>query len=90
MKKPRLKGSFIRTCAACGKQGEKYKFLRIAKDKNGVFIDASGKGEGRGVYICKDKACLEKVKKTGRLSRLLKADFSHSVYDEMENFIGKE
>ena len=90
MKKPRLKSSFIRTCAACGRQADKRELLRIAKNENGVHVDPTGKGEGRGAYICKDKACFEKVKKTGRIARLLRTEVDSSVYDEAEAFIGKE
>ncbi len=88
MKKSRLKGKFIRTCAGCGTQKHKCEFLRIARVENGVVVDISGKSGGRGAYVCRDIECVEKVKKNGRLPRVLRVRIDAAVYDDMEKIIG--
>jgi len=41
------------------------KFLVIVKNKEEeIFIDKTGKANGRGAYLCNDKNCLEKAIKT--------------------------
>lgn len=50
--------------------------MRIVKNKEGrIFLDPSGRANGRGAYICKDSECLKKAIKTNALNRLLKLKF---------------
>ena len=70
-----------RSCAGCGKRGDKDKFLRIAAPKEGtVFFDPSGKAGGRGVYLCRSLSCLERARKKKAFSRRLKAAVTEEVY----------
>jgi predicted RNA-binding protein YlxR (DUF448 family) len=65
----------VRTCISCGSKHRKKELIRLILDEdNRVFIDESMSSPGRGAYLCKDKACLQRVK--GRKinhRRLLKA-----------------
>ena len=57
-----------RTCMGCFQKKGKHELIRIVKNKNEeVFIDTTGKAEGRGIYICKDINCLEKLIKNNKL-----------------------
>lgn len=51
----------IRTCIACRKKAEKNSLLRIVKQKNTLIPDFTGNMPGRGAYVCKNKACLERI-----------------------------
>ena len=54
-----------RKCIACQDRDNKKELIRIVKNKEGeIFIDLTGKANGRGAYICKDCECLKKAIKS--------------------------
>lgn len=48
---------------------------RIALKNGELTLDKDGKAIGRGVYICKDKDCIEKAKKKMDYSEVLGVTF---------------
>ena len=77
----------IRMCVVCRAQSDKKTLLRIVKNKEGqIFVDGSGKANGRGAYVCKSKECFEKLKKQKCLNRAFKCEVPQEVYD----MIGEE
>ena len=53
-----------RQCVGCGEMKDKREMLRILKTADGeITLDATGKKNGRGAYLCFDRACLEKAVK---------------------------
>lgn len=82
----------LRMCIACREMKDKRDLLRIVKDKEGkIFVDLTGKANGRGAYICKDVACLQKLKKQKILQKTFKMMINDSVYEEIEGVIvGKD
>ena len=81
----------LRTCVVTKKQLEKKDLLRIVKDKDGnVFVDQTGKANGRGAYIKKDLEVLELAKKNKALDRALETTISDEVYEEIEKVIKKK
>lgn len=78
----------LRRCMACNEQKEKKNLLRIVKTQDGVLeIDLSGKKNGRGAYICKNEECLNKVKKTKRLERVLNISIDENFYESIRGVI---
>lgn len=76
----------LRTCMGCNTKKEKQELLRIVRNKqNEVFIDNTGKAEGRGAYLCKHSKCLEKALKNKRLERALSTRISEKMYEELKN-----
>ena len=62
----------LRKCMGCGEMKTKSELIRIVRTSDGsVEIDGSFKKNGRGAYVCKNAECLEKIRKSGRLSRSL-------------------
>ena len=62
-----------RTCVACRRVRAKREMMRLVRTPKGsVEIDATGKKEGRGAYICPDRACWEKALKGKQLEHALK------------------
>jgi predicted RNA-binding protein YlxR (DUF448 family) len=61
---------------ACGRALPKRELVRVVHAPDGsVVIDESGKLSGRGAYICRKKACLDKVLQQPRLlARTLKTN----------------
>ncbi len=53
----------VRMCVMCRQMKPKNQLLRIVNTDNGVVVDASGKLNGRGVYLCKNKECISKALK---------------------------
>ena len=54
----------LRMCIVCREHSDKKELVRIVKNKNGeIFLDLTGKANGRGAYICKSKECFLKLKK---------------------------
>ena len=54
-----------RTCIGCMEEKEKKSLIRIVKQNDGkIFIDKTGKANGRGAYICNNIECLEKAIKS--------------------------
>lgn len=77
-----------RTCMGCNSKKDKKDLIRIVKNKNGeIKIDLTGKMDGRGTYICKDKECLNTVIKSKRLSRIFEMEIQDDIYEELKKII---
>lgn len=61
----------------------KKELIRIAGYEDTLTIDMTGRAKGRGVYLCPDKACLEKAKKKRALNRSLKMEISQDQIDQL-------
>lgn len=80
----------IRKCVGCNERFEKRSLVRIVKSpENNVFVDLGGKANGRGCYICKNLACLEKAIKHKSLNRALECNIDEAVYEELKVRIGE-
>ncbi len=78
----------LRSCVVTKEQYPKVELIRIVKDKEGnVFLDLTGKANGRGAYIKKDIEVVEKAKKTKALNRALKTNISEEIYEQLINII---
>ena len=80
-----------RKCIAGQDRDNKKELIRIVKNKEGeIFIDLTGKANGRGAYICKDCECLKKAIKSKALNRAFKMEVPDEVYEklllEMESY----
>ena len=81
-----------RTCTGCRESKEKKELIRIVRDKEGnVFVDVTGRQNGRGAYICKSTECLEKAIKNKGLERTLKiSSIDSEVYERLQKEIAGE
>ena len=80
----------LRTCVITKEQLPKQELLRIVRTPEGeVKVDETGKLNGRGAYIKKDIAVLEKAIKSKLLDKRLECTISDSVYDEIRKIIEK-
>ncbi len=77
-----------RTCIGCNSQKYKKDLIRIVKNKEGnIFIDRTGKANGRGAYICDDIQCLEKAIKSKRLEKIFDTKISDEIYENLRGVI---
>lgn len=75
----------LRQCIGCGEMKEKKDMMRILKTaENEIFLDATGKKNGRGAYICRSMECLRKARKNKGLERSFKMSIATEVYDTLE------
>ena len=78
----------MRSCVVSREKLPKQELIRIVKNKdNEVFVDTTGKQNGRGIYIKKDLDILEKARKSKIMDKLLECVIEESIYEELENII---
>lgn len=74
-----------RQCIGCGEMKNKKEMLRILKTPEGEFVlDATGRKNGRGAYLCPSMECLKKAIKTKGLERSFKMAIPAEVYEALE------
>ena len=72
----------------CNEKKPKKELLRIVKNSAGeIFIDRTGKADGRGAYICDNAGCLEKVIKNKRLEKVFESKILEEVYNDLRGVI---
>lgn len=75
----------LRKCLGCNEMKPKKELMRIVKNKEGeVFIDKTGKANGRGTYVCSIE-CAKTVIKKKSLDRAFEEKISEEVYNELLN-----
>ncbi len=75
----------MRKCVGCGEMKSKKEMIRVLKTPEEEFVlDATGKKNGRGAYLCFSKDCLEKAVKGKGLERSFKQSIPREVYDRLE------
>ena len=83
-----MKNKPQRTCIACREMKDKNELIRVVKNNLvEIFVDLSGKANGRGAYICKSKECFNKLKKSKGLSRAFKTQIDEEIYTKLEGEI---
>ena len=80
-----MKKKPMRSCIVTLEKLEKKDLIRVVKNKDGeVFIDLSGKANGRGAYLKKNLEVIKKCKKNKILDRKLEIDIPDSIYEELD------
>lgn len=75
----------LRQCIGCGEMKSKKEMIRVLKTpKEEILLDATGKKNGRGAYLCREKECLVKARKNKGLERSFKMKIPNEVYDNLE------
>ncbi len=60
----------VRTCISCRSRRNRSALVRLMLDEKGrVVRDEDGRGTGRGAYVCRSAACLERLREGNRLAR---------------------
>ena len=77
-----------RTCLGCMQSKDKNELLRIVKQNDGkIFVDKTGKANGRGAYICNSADCLEKAIKLKRLEKKFETKIDDEIYEDLRGAI---
>lgn len=83
----------MRQCTGCREMKAKRDMIRVIKTaEDEICIDATGRKNGRGAYICPTMECLKQAMKSRGLERSLKTSIPDTVYQQLEeemSHIGK-
>ena len=84
----------VRRCVGCQEMKGKKEMIRVIRTPEGDFLlDATGKKNGRGAYLCPSRECLDKARKNKGLERSFKQAIPKEGYEalekEMEDIDGK-
>lgn len=74
----------MRQCIGCGEMKSKKEMLRILKTaEDEITLDATGRKNGRGAYLCFSRDCLEKAIRKKGLERSFKMKIPKEVYERL-------
>ena len=75
----------MRKSVGCQEMKSKKEMIRVIRTSQGEFLlDATGRKNGRGAYLCPSKECLEKAVKNKGLERSFKQAIPKEVYEALE------
>lgn len=75
----------MRICTGCGESKPKKELIRILRTpEDEIIVDATGKKNGRGAYICCSVDCLKKAIKSKGLERSLKVEIPKDLLASLE------
>ena len=75
----------MRQCVGCQEMKSKKEMLRVLKTaEDEIVLDATGRKNGRGAYLCFSTECLLKARTNKGLERSLKMAIPSAVYDSLE------
>ena len=75
----------LRQCVGCREMKTKKEMIRVIKTPgNEDVLDAKGKQNGRGAYLCFSEECLQKARRSKGLERSLKISIPDEIYDRLE------
>jgi uncharacterized protein len=72
----------MRMCVVTHERFEKKDLIRIVKTDNGIVVDLTGKLNGRGYYLKKDKDVINKAQKNKILDNLFGEQVNDKVYND--------
>ncbi|MFC4023113.1 RNase P modulator RnpM [Oceanobacillus longus] len=77
-----------RKCVVTNEMKPKKDLIRVVRNKEGeVFVDPTGKKNGRGAYLSRDLDVILKAEKSNVLNRTLNAEVDASIYEELKQLI---
>ena len=75
----------LRQCIGCQEMKSKKEMIRVIKTaEDEIMLDATGRKNGRGAYLCPSMECLKKAVKGKGLERSFKQAIPADVYESLE------
>lgn len=75
----------LRQCIGCGEMKNKKEMVRILRTESGeITLDATGRKNGRGAYLCPNMECFRKAVKGRGIERSFKMAVPKEVYEALE------
>ncbi len=74
----------LRKCLGCNEMKPKKELIRVVRNQEGAInIDLKGKAPGRGAYLCRQRECFEKAKKTKAFNRAFQCNVADEIYENL-------
>jgi predicted RNA-binding protein YlxR (DUF448 family) len=73
----------MRRCVGCMESKPKGELIRIAAYEGEISIDATGRANGRGVYLCPKEECVKKAQKRNSFKRGFRMEISGEQMDRL-------
>jgi predicted RNA-binding protein YlxR (DUF448 family) len=74
----------LRKCVITNERFPKQELIRVVRNNEGhVAVDLTGKMNGRGAYLKKDKTVIKKAMKTKKLDKHLEVTIPEEIYNEL-------
>ena len=80
----------MRSCVVTREKCDKRDLIRVVKNKEGIiFVDKTGKANGRGAYLKKDSEVIKKCQKQKILNKVFEMEVPDSIFEEILNEINE-
>lgn len=78
----------LRKCVVTQEMKPKKELIRIVRNKDGeVFVDETGKKNGRGAYVSKSLEVIADAQKSGILNKHLNTTVDDTLYEQLKQVI---
>ena len=78
----------MRTCVVTREKLPKGELIRVVRTPDGeVISDGTGKANGRGAYLKKDKEVVLKAQKNKVLNKQLEVEVPDKVFEKLNNLV---
>ena len=78
----------MRTCVVTREKLPKGELIRVVRTPEGeIIIDETGKANGRGAYLKKDRDVFLKAKKNKILNKQLEVEVPNKVFEELNDLL---
>lgn len=78
----------LRKCTGCQEMKNKKEMIRILRTSEGeIVLDATGRKNGRGAYVCCSMDCFEKAVRNKGIERSLKQKVPEETYEDLKKEI---
>lgn len=80
----------MRKCVGCNEKREKKELIRVLKTpEETIILDATGRLNGRGAYLCRNTDCFRKAVRSKGLERSLGVSIPSEVLETLEKEMGE-
>jgi predicted RNA-binding protein YlxR (DUF448 family) len=80
-----------RTCVACRAVRDKRELVRLVRTPEGqLVVDKTGKQNGRGAYLCRQRSCWEAALNGRQLGKALKIEIGERERQVLRDAIARE
>ncbi|WP_281679190.1 RNase P modulator RnpM [Eggerthia catenaformis] len=78
----------LRRCVVTQERLPKKELIRVVKNKEGeIFVDVTGRQNGRGAYLKKSLEAIELARKKHILDRVLEIQIPAQIYEELKSHV---
>ncbi|MDO4617754.1 MAG: YlxR family protein [Lachnospiraceae bacterium] len=78
----------MRKCVGCSEKKEKKELIRVLRTPEGeILLDATGRQNGRGAYLCRNTECFRKAVRSRGLERSLGISIPEELTETLEKEI---